>query len=73
MIKNRIILPLLYLGMVLINIIYNVVLLVLFPILIMGSFVWSNKKFWEINKFFTDIVPTMPDFDQLKIEKDEDE
>ena len=65
--------PLYYLGMVVINIIYNVLLISFFPLLIIGSFVWGNKKFWEINNFLLDMIPTIPDFDGIKIEKEDED
>ena len=63
MIKYRIISALCYLGMVVLNIIYNIFLLLFFPILLIGSFVWNHNKFWDINRFLIDKVQDMPKFE----------
>ena len=61
MIKQRIIQPLFMLGMILLNIIYNILLLITWIIILIPSFFWKTKVFWNMTNWFRNSIPEIPE------------
>lgn len=59
--KKRLLQPFLLFGMIFINIIYNLVLLIILPIIFISGFFCDDNKFWKTYSWFFDMIPSMPE------------
>jgi len=61
--KNRIIQSILIPLMLILNIIFNIMLLVFAPVFWIGAIFWKDEKFHEMYDFWLKHIPKMPDED----------
>lgn len=63
---------LLMLSMIIINIVFNIFLLILHILFIIPSMFWKLKDYRKIEKFLFYMIPQLPDYDEyIKNEEDE--
>lgn len=59
-IKYRIVQPLLMIALLFVHICYIVLLISMLPIIILVSFHWKNKTFWDVISWYFDLIPKLP-------------
>ena len=60
-VKYRFTQPLLVLGMLVISIVYSLILLIFYPIILLGSFIWKERIFWKEISWYISLIPVIPD------------
>lgn len=59
--KYRITQPFLILGMIISVMLYCLIMLVIWPVFLIGAYVWKFDTFWKMMDFLYSHIPEMPD------------
>ena len=61
--KNRLIYSGCQLAMILLNLIYCLLLLLLFPFMFIGYIFWKKETFWKMSNWYIKAIQEIPDIE----------